>query len=225
MPAKRFLAEPIKNTNYFLALAGDSDEDCAEAVAVEAVAETVAEAVVEAVADAVAAPTVEPEPVAPQEPQPYREWNSDASRFANDDMKKNLFSSPFSKVPSARGTANPKSLFGTFDANRSRPEKEWTSIRWNQPQFIDTEGEAEAEAEAEAEPDADREIVLEETITPSEESGTKNITALVWAERIKQSLEKAELAREEKAKKVNPAEFKEALGRLSFFRRPVAQVE
>jgi hypothetical protein len=218
MPAKRFLAEPIKNTNYFLALAGDSDEDCAEAVAV-AVVVTMPETVPEPVAEAV----VEPEAaVAAQEPQPYREWNSEVSRFAND-MKKNLFSSPFSKVPSTRGTANPKSLFGTFDANRSRPEKEWTSIRWNQPQFIDTE--CEGEAEAEAEPDADREIVLEETITPSEESGTKNITALVWAERIKQSLEKAELAREEKAKKVNPAEFKEALGRLSFFRRPVAQVE
>jgi hypothetical protein len=42
---------------------------------------------------------------------------------------------------------------------------------------------------------------------------------LVWAERIKKSLERAESARAKP--KVSDEEFKEALGRLSFFRRPL----
>jgi hypothetical protein len=63
-----------------------------------------------------------------------------------------------------------------------------------------------------------KEVVLEGTITPMGEQ----LTALAWAERVKKSLEKAEAARAAKGRPTDPKadeDFKEALGRLSFFRR------
>jgi hypothetical protein len=61
-------------------------------------------------------------------------------------------------------------------------------------------------------------VVLENTITPSQPQ--EQLTALAWAEKVKQSLEKAEAARASKVKDTKTDEdFKEALGRLSFFRR------
>jgi hypothetical protein len=62
-------------------------------------------------------------------------------------------------------------------------------------------------------------VVLENTITPST-APQEQLTALAWAEKVKQSLEKAEAARASKVKDAKAdEEFKEALGRLSFFRR------
>jgi hypothetical protein len=68
-------------------------------------------------------------------------------------------------------------------------------------------------------------VVLEETITPS--IGSEQLTALAWAERVKKSLEKAEAARAANAAKGKPADedFKEALGRLSFFRRGISETQ
>lgn len=61
-------------------------------------------------------------------------------------------------------------------------------------------------------------IVLENTITSTSQ---EQLTALAWAEKVKQSLEKAEAARASKGRSAPQADedFKEALGRLSFFRR------
>lgn len=132
-----------------------------------------------------------PVPVAPSSP-PFRVWQQPESRFRGDNAA--VFSSPFKK------THAPKKNEG------------WVSIRdqrWNQPQFED-------------------DLEPLDTLTPKEEtkeivvmSKQESMTAVAWAERIKKSLEKAETARAEKAKRVDPEEFKEALGRLSFFRRPL----
>lgn len=67
-------------------------------------------------------------------------------------------------------------------------------------------------------------VVLENTITPSQPQ--EQLTALAWAEKVKQSLEKAEAARASKARPAPQGDkadedFKEALGRLSFFRRGI----
>lgn len=73
-------------------------------------------------------------------------------------------------------------------------------------------------------------VVLEETITPSGPVG-EQLTALAWAERVKKSLEKAEAARAANAAKGKPTDgkadedFKEALGRLSFFRRGISETQ
>ena len=67
-----------------------------------------------------------------------------------------------------------------------------------------------------------KEVVLEGTITPLGGPMGEQLTALAWAERVKKSLEKAEAARAAKGRPTDPKadeDFKEALGRLSFFRR------
>jgi hypothetical protein len=195
-----------KSKNPFAVLATDSDSE----------AETVA---------APAAPSVPSSP-------PFRVWQQPETRFRGD--KSTLFSSPFKNKP-----------------HHPKKDEGWVSIRdqrWNQPQFEDDveglqlNGQEHKEpltptGEKEIFPDAlggsnapsssdealgePREIVLEGTVAPKQES----MTAVAWAERIKKSLEKAEAARAEKAKRVDPVEFKEALGRLSFFRRPLAATQ
>ena len=120
----------------------------------------------------------------------FRTWAlPEESRFQTDDVKRNIFSSPFSKA---------KKMSKHWSRPRFREDDDgWTSIHWNQPQFQDD----------------DPPVVYETRITDE----ASPMTAVAWAERIKKSLEKAELARINKV----PEDFKEALGRLSFFRRPV----
>ena len=156
---------------------------------------------------------------APASP-PFRVWQQPNTRFRGD--KSTLFSSPFKK------------------AHTSKSDEGWVSIRdkrWNQPQFEDEIENFELEQECST-PTEDSDTfsesqelghlvetttyrLSESTVTdaPKQES----MTAVAWAERIKKSLEKAEAARAEKAKLVDPNDFKEALGRLSFFRRPLAE--
>jgi hypothetical protein len=133
--------------------------------------------------------------------------------------KTNVFNVPFSKKKKGQHV--------------SRKDEGWVSIRQNQPpRFEESEGEEEGVKTPTGEdivfPELDggvREIVLEETVTASTPQQKEKMTALAWAERIKKSLEKAEADRAQKAKRVDPEEFKEALGRLSFFRRPVVASE
>ncbi len=70
-------------------------------------------------------------------------------------------------------------------------------------------------------------IVLENTIpTTNMDVNSENVQALMWAERIKKSLEKAEKSRimtSAKAAAAAREEFEKDLGRLSFFRRPVLE--
>jgi len=127
------------------------------------------------------------------QPEPeFRTWViHEQSRFQSDEIKKNIFSSPFSKS---------KKTSKQWSRPRFREDDDgWTSIRWNQPQFQDDEAP----------------VIYEARIVTAEENLT-NMTAVAWAERIKKSLEKAELSR-----KTRTDNFKEALGTLSFFRKPV----
>lgn len=162
------------------------------------------------------------EPLSVPASPPFRVWQQPNSRFRGD--KSTLFSSPFKK------------------AHNSKSDEGWVSIRdkrWNQPQFEDDiEGfDLEKESltsETLSESQDMREIVLGHVVETTTYSLSESVvdapkqesmTAVAWAERIKKSLEKAEAARAEKAKLVDPEDFKEALGRLSFFRRPLAMAE
>jgi hypothetical protein len=188
-----------KSKNPFAVLATDSDSEADVGAEVK--------------------PTSAP-PSAPSSP-PFRVWQNPENRFKGD--KSTLFSSPFKgKIPMPQ-----------------KKEEQWVSIRkWSQPQFVEEDeltltptGETEifpealggSRARSSDEPPETREIVLEGTVAP--EAKQESMTAVAWAERIKKSLEKAEAARAEKAKRVDPEEFKEALGRLSFFRRPLAATQ
>ena len=169
------------------------------------------------------APSAPSAPPAPSEPlsipasPPFRVWQQPNSRFRGD--KSTLFSSPFKK------------------AHNSKSDEGWVSIRdkrWNQPQFEDEIEKESLTSETLSESQDMREIVLGHVVETTTYSLSESVvdapkqesmTAVAWAERIKKSLEKAEAARAEKANRVDPEDFKEALGRLSFFRRPLAMAE
>ena len=163
-------------------------------------------------------PEAEPKPEPEPEPEPveskvekssyFRTWikNEEDTRFASDELKNNIFSSPFSKkrITKEWGT---RPRFRDDDDN-------WVSIRWNQPQFeddVDTQPviyEERVQDFPSMLTRSTRNIFVEETITPQDE-----ISAVVWAERIKKSLEKAEISRAVKK------EEKEI--HMSFFRSPL----
>jgi hypothetical protein len=151
------------------------------------------------------------ESLSPPASPPFRVWQQPNLRFRGD--KSTLFSSPFKK------------------AHNSKNDEGWVSIRdkrWNQPQFEDEIEQASLTSET---PSESQEIGHVETTTYSLSESVvdapkqESMTAVAWAERIKKSLEKAEAARAEKANRVDPEDFKEALGRLSFFRRHLATAE
>jgi hypothetical protein len=157
----------------------------------------------------------------------FRVWTQaeEENRFKTEEIKNNIFSSPFSKGKKvvSRQWSRPR-----FKEN----EEGWTSIRWNQPQFQNEEevpeGELQPEEvheEAEAEADADAFPSLRKSEPwGSSRPDQEPVSAVVWAERIRRSLERAEASRAAKSKDnrlVDQDDFKESLGRLSFFRRPV----
>ena len=161
----------------------------------------------------------------------FRVWTQaeEENRFKNEEIKNNIFSSPFSKGKKvvSRQWSRPR-----FKEN----EEGWTSIRWNQPQFQneeevpDAEVEKQLEAEEvheEPEPEAEAEAfpsLRKSEPWSSSRPDQESVSAVVWAERIRRSLERAEASRAAKSKDsrlVDQDDFKESLGRLSFFRRPV----
>lgn len=107
----------------------------------------------------------------------------------------------------------------------------WISIRYNQPQFdldnLSTDSEKEIK----------KEVLMEalslEPVTPTEndlgcpsllERGhSSEMTAMDWAERVRANLERAEQSRGNQTNSTD--EFAAALGRLSFFRRPLTTTE
>jgi hypothetical protein len=134
---------------------------------------------------------------------PFRKWiTEEDSRFKSDTT--NIFSSPFYKGMRSKQWGK-----------RTKEDTDgWISIRWNEPQFQDT-GSDEERADVIYEPREDSitvepkpTIVMKDSITTQE-----TLTAIAWAEKIKKSLETAESARSHKT------EYKEALGKLSFFRK------
>lgn len=136
------------------------------------------------------------------EVQPFRKWiTEEDSRFKSDTT--NIFSSPFYK--GMRSKQWGKRVKEDTDG--------WISIRWNEPQFQDT-GSDEERADVIYEPREDITIEPKPTIVMKDSITTQEtLTAIAWAEKIKKSLETAESARSHKT------EYKEALGKLSFFRK------
>jgi len=150
-----------------------------------------------------------------KEQQAYRTWIRDESenRFTGDEVKKNIFSSPFSKHK--KQWAQP----------RFREDSEgWVSIRWSQPQFEEQSTEPDT-LSVKYEPRSESFEDSNETQFPSLlKRGNANIStkpvssaeddtlnASMWAEKIKKSLEKAEQNRIHKQKEDTPP-------RLSFFK-------
>jgi hypothetical protein len=138
----------------------------------------------------------------------YRKWNrGEEARFTTDSTA-NIFSSPFYKGrrPSQKHWAKPRFVEDTDG---------WVSIR----QGNDAEGE-EVQSEVIYEK---RPVPVEQPVTPDGETvifppEEEAVTASMWAERIKNTLEKAEATR---GKPKEADDFKESLNRLSFFRRSI----
>jgi hypothetical protein len=158
------------------------------------------------------------EPVVENQQQ-FRTWTRDESeqRFTNEEIKGNIFSSPFSKT---------KHIQKQWSKPRFREDNDgWVSIRWSQPQFQDN---FEVHDEVSAKDQTQDKVQVEESQFPSlltrgdsvKQSQEDNISAVVWAEKIKKNLERAELTRCAKARE-NSQKFIEPFGRLSFFRRPM----
>ena len=159
----------------------------------------------------------------------FRTWvHEEENRFKHEDMKKNIFSSPFSKG---------KKMMKQWSRPRFKENEEgWTSIRWSQPQFQDEEEDFEKvsviyEARVSDTQEEYPSIGNTKSARPIEDIWNQKeeevLSAVAWAERIKRSLEKAELSRLLKAKEsrtVDQPDFKESLSRLSFFRRPVSEM-
>ena len=156
------------------------------------------------------------EPVVEQQ---FRTWvrNESEQRFTNEEIKGNIFSSPFSKT---------KHIQKQWSKPRFREDNDgWVSIRWSQPQFQDN---LEFLDEVSAKDQMQDKVQVEESQFPSllmrgdsvKQSQEDNISAVVWAEKIKKNLERAELSRCAKARE-NSQKITDSFGRLSFFRRPM----
>lgn len=201
---KEVVAKPA---NPFEALASDSEDDT---------------------------PKVESVPVPVMPPSPsLRSWGGAVRKFPD----QTVFSSPFNKS---------KRMTGGRRAKLQEDEHGWVSLKAQMeekeeerpvtplevayeprtpPWFPEVAPvEPKEEATPVPVPAPLPELVLEERISTEE---VTEMSAMAWAERIKKSLEKAEAGRTAKAvaSKGVDEEFKEALGKLSFFRRPMAVSE
>ena len=137
------------------------------------------------------------------EQEPYRRWvRPDNGRFASDSSE-NIFSSPFYKG------------------------KRTLSKHWARPRFVeDNDGWVSIRHGNFEDSEKDSGVVYEERavkdVTEPKDDTSQTIdelSASMWAERIKNTLEKAEQTR---ASKSIDEEFKVSLQRLSFFRRPIS---
>ena len=220
----------VSYKNVFTVLDDDSDsehETLENSITVEPIAEAKpevapdAEAEADAQAQAQAQAQANPEPPLTQdqgevqkEQQSYRTWIRDESenRFAGDEVKKNIFSSPFSKHKKS------------WSQQRSREDNEgWVSIRWTQPLFEESAQSEPETLSVQYEPRTEEmqfpslltrgNASIPTKIIPSSEDD--NLNASMWAERIKKNLEKAEQNRMNKQKEEPPAT------RLSFFRTQI----
>ncbi len=159
---------------------------------------------------------------APQPPTspPFRVWKS----TPEEEKARAVFNSPFTH----RGR-KPRIKY-------EKDKEGWISIKKNQPNFngdsSDSEKEIKKEYEVELETHTPPDFSLSEAeVAPSFSSlltrgvnTPEQMTAHAWAEKVKQSLEKAEQARKSTTTSNNSGEnFAEALGKLSFFRSSVAK--
>jgi len=133
-----------------------------------------------------------PSPASPE----FRKWiKKEDSRFSTE-IKHDIFNSPFSK--------------GKYNLLR-QSKSDWGTIPWNKPQF-----QEETDTEYNNYSDNDFPSLLKRNETLYETPATE-ITAVAWAERIRKSLDKSELAHAVKMR--NEVRESPEIGRLSFFRR------
>jgi hypothetical protein len=145
----------------------------------------------ESVASASAEPEVVEEEAVKGE---MRKWtNPDSESHVN------IFNSPFykGKRPAFKQNTRPRFI-----------DDEWTSIGEEPGTKVTYEERLPTVRDGAKTPTGDT------IIFPPEEDTT---TAAMWAEKVKECLEKAEAAR------AKPDDFHESLNRLSFFRRPMAK--
>lgn len=192
MPPKGKAVIAIVAKNQFSVLASDSDSDSETAVEPTPLVDV--------------APLAEVKGEVNVKDGSFRKWIiEEDTRFKSDTT--NIFSSPFYKGMRSK------------QWGRQRPREDndgWISIRWNQPQFQDNLSEEERSGviyepreETEIFVKGKKIVVLKDSITSQE-----TLTAMAWAEKIKKSLETSESSRLSKT-----SEYKEALGKLSFFRK------
>lgn len=178
----------VLQKNRFAALELDSSSDSD----VEEVAESVDERVsVDQLVSVDERNTVDEKPIIKGE---MRKWtNPDSESHVN------IFNSPFykGKRPPFKQNTRPRFV-----------DDEWTSIGEEDGTRVTYEERAPNVRDGAKTPTGDT------IIFPPEEDTT---TAAMWAEKVKECLEKAEAAR------AKPDDFHESLNRLSFFRRPMAK--
>jgi len=145
--------------------------------------------------DSVASASAEPEVVEEEAIKgEMRKWtNPDSESHVN------IFNSPFykGKRPAFKQNTRPRFI-----------DDEWTSIGEEPGTKVTYEERLPTVRDGAKTPTGDT------IIFPPEEDTT---TAAMWAEKVKECLEKAEAAR------AKPDDFHESLNRLSFFRRPMAK--
>ncbi len=156
-----------------------------------------------------------PETYTPPTSPPFRVWKL----TPEEEKARTIFNSPFSKGINMRGR-KPRVKY-------EKDREGWVSIKKNQPNFSgdssDSEKEIKREMEVELETHTPPDFSLSAPAFPSlltrGQNTPEQMTAHAWAEKVKQSLEKAEQARKQTHVASNSSqEFAEALGKLSFFR-------
>jgi hypothetical protein len=190
---------------------------------------------------ALASPAAPPAPPAPAQdsscnPVPFRTWTlSDSGVLLNrigsistKEDTKNLFQSPFSRGSSQRVSTKEKySSYRTKGKLDGRPRFEkddegWVSIGCRKKEEAVESVEATSVLDSAQQKE---QVEQEEQISQTDHGDHMNkpVQAHVWAERVRESLEKAEETRLKAAK--NPterlADIRNSLSRLSFFRRPM----
>jgi hypothetical protein len=105
--------------------------------------------------------------------------------------------------------------------NKNRVEKidreGWTSITWTKPQFVSEDDEERAIQKEMLEEIAEAEASMADDEAQKQEKDD-SVSAMMWAERIRQSLEKAEQSKKSSSSGLSD-DFVASLGKLSFFRR------
>lgn len=214
--------------NQFAALAGDFDSDSESEVVVGK------ESRLKQQPTAPSTPAVIPDQ-APKSPG-FRTWS--------------LVTNQASFSSFAEGKGSTKAIFNSsaspFMTKKKRGKtvhaeadhEGWVSIKKNQPMFVedsvhssDTEQEIKKEALLEAlgdlslldQPSSQPQPPQTEGMRSLLTRGQNEMTALDWAERVRASLERAEQNRRPAGASQPTDAFVSALGRLSFFRRPMTE--
>jgi len=197
------------SNNPFRLLGTDSDSEEKEVVVVK-------EQVVQMAPPSAFNSEVKAPPTSP----PFRVWKL----TPEEEKARSVFNSPF-----AQRARKPRVKY-------EKDKEGWVSIKKNQPNFNDNSSDSEKEIKREMEVELETHTPPDFSLSETEGAPSfssllsrgvntpEQMTAHAWAEKVKQSLEKAEQARKPTGITSNSGEnFAEALGKLSFFRGSVTK--